>query len=223
MRSPDGKLGFLAALCLSGLAKMAAAATGVSVQAIMADRALVSVDGGPARLMQLGERQGALRLVEIRPSSVVVEQAGKRSEVGLGSRVTVRGGASGKPNGAAGRATLTADGKGHFAAAGSINGAPATLLVDTGASVVALPRSLAAQAGVRFDAAQRALIHTANGQTPAWRVLLNSVEVGGIRLHMVEAVVVEDKQLPVALLGMSFLNRTDMRREGDLLTLVQRY
>jgi aspartyl protease family protein len=95
--------------------------------------------------------------------------------------------------------------------------------VDTGASVVALPRSVAESAGVQLDSGQRAMIHTANGKAPAWRVMLNSVQVGGIRQHLVEAVVVEDGQLPVNLLGMSFLNRTDMRRDGDIMTLVQRY
>lgn len=198
------------------------AATGVTVQGIMADRALVSVDGGPARMLRVGDRYGAVRLVEIRSGAVVVEQAGLRREVSLGGTLTVRG-TPGKDAETAGKVSITADGKGHFTTVGAINGTPATFLVDTGASVVALPRSLAVQAGVRLDDNQRGLIHTANGKSPAWRVMLNSVQVGGIRLHMVEAVVVADNQLPVNLLGMSFLNRTDMRREGDLLTLVQRY
>lgn len=211
-----------AALCLTSLAVTGQAIAGVTVQGLMADRALVSVDGGPARMLRVGDRYGDVRLVEIRSGAIVVEQAGRRAVVNLGGPLTVRG-SSAKDMADEGRVTITADGKGHFSTVGSINGTPVTFLVDTGASVVALPRSLAIQAGVRLDDGQRVLIHTANGKSPAWRTLLNSVQVGGIRIHMVEAVVVENTQLPVALLGMSFLNRTDMRREGDLLTLVQRY
>jgi aspartyl protease family protein len=47
--------------------------------------------------------------------------------------------------------------------------------------------------------------------------------LGSLGANLVEAVVVEDAKLPFALLGMSFLNRMDMRREGDSLTLLQRY
>jgi aspartyl protease family protein len=46
--------------------------------------------------------------------------------------------------------------------------------------------------------------------------------VGGITLHQVDGVVLESG-LDVALLGMSFLNRTDMKREGQTMTLTQRY
>jgi len=40
---------------------------------------------------------------------------------------------------------------------------------------------------------------------------------------MVEAIIMEDAQLSVPLLGMSFLKRTNMKNEGDRLTLIQRY
>jgi aspartyl protease family protein len=53
-------------------------------------------------------------------------------------------------------------------------------------------------------------------------VSLNSVKVGGIALHQVEGLVVESG-LEVSLLGMSFLNRTDMKREGQTMTLTRRY
>jgi aspartyl protease family protein len=210
------------ALCLSGPGVTAALGADVAVQAIMGDRALIAVDGGRGRLLRPGEAHAGVRLLEIQSGKVVVELAGRKQVVPLGGRVNARATAATRAGGVD-KAVLHADGKGHFSASGAINGIPATLLVDTGASVVALPRSLALQAGVRLDDNQRALIHTANGRTPAWHAVLNSVQVGDIRLNLVEAVVVEDRQLPFPLLGMSFLNRTDMHREGDQLTLVQRY
>jgi aspartyl protease family protein len=89
--------------------------------------------------------------------------------------------------------------------------------------MVTLPKSVARQAGVDFRNAKPTMISTANGVAPAQRVTLNSVRLGGIRANLVEALVVDDQSLPVALLGMTFLNRTDMNRQGDSLTLKQRY
>jgi aspartyl protease family protein len=49
------------------------------------------------------------------------------------------------------------------------------------------------------------------------------VKVGDITLYGVEAVVLEGDGLKVALLGMSFLNRTEMKRDGQALTLIRRF
>jgi aspartyl protease family protein len=54
-------------------------------------------------------------------------------------------------------------------------------------------------------------------------VVLDSVSVGGITAYNVEAVVAQAQGLDVALLGMSFLNRTEMRRDGAYMTLTKRY
>jgi len=51
---------------------------------------------------------------------------------------------------------------------------------------------------------------------------LDSVRVGGIELHNVDALVVEGG-LDQALLGMSFLNRVEMQRDGAMMTLTQRF
>jgi aspartyl protease family protein len=65
-------------------------------------------------------------------------------------------------------------------------------------------------------------VQTAAGVVPAWRVKFNTVKVGGIALNQVEGMVVETG-LSMPLLGMSFLNRMEMRRDGQTMTLIQRY
>ena len=67
------------------------------------------------------------------------------------------------------------------------------------------------------------MMNTANGTTPAYRIKLDTVRVGDVSLNSVDAVVMEATSLPAALLGMSFLNRMDMKREGDTMTLTKRY
>lgn len=63
---------------------------------------------------------------------------------------------------------------------------------------------------------------TANGMAKVWRVRLANVKVGNITLHDVDATV-HQHDMPIVLLGMSFLNRMEMRRDGTALTLTQRY
>jgi aspartyl protease family protein len=65
-------------------------------------------------------------------------------------------------------------------------------------------------------------MRTANGIVDARRVVLRSVRVGDVSIDNVEAAVVPMPGMP-ALLGMSFLNRMNMRREGDILTLTKRF
>ncbi len=216
--------GWVAGVVIVGMIPgFAAQAASVGLGGVMGgDRALIAIDGAPARVMRVGETRQGVRLVEVRANAVVVEVDRQRREVRLGGLVS--GGAdAGDAAAERGRAVLLADGRGHFTADARVNGVPVAFLLDTGASSVALPRSVATRAGVRLEQAGQVRIQTANGPALAHRVMLNSVQLGGITLHMVEAVVLEDGRLPVPLLGMSFLSRTDLRQEGGRLTLLQRY
>lgn len=165
--------------------------------------------------MAVGEVHQGVKLLAVRGQQAEIEQDGRRRTLDMGF--------SGGGAAPAGKTTLSADGRGHFLVQGVVNGSAARFLVDTGASLVALPASVARQAGVRLDAGNQVWVNTANGRVRAHRVFLNSLRVGEVRAHMVEALVMEDGQLPIGLLGMSFLNRVNMNREGDLLTLTQRY
>jgi aspartyl protease family protein len=189
----------------------------VNLSGILGDKALLSIAGSPPRVMQVGEVRQGVRLISVQGDQVVVEEHGRRRPISLGF-------ASSAPSApTANETVLYADGSGHFTATGKVNGTAVGFLVDTGASLVTLPRSVAVRAGVSLDNAAQAGVLTAGGVVTAWHVLLNTVSVGDIALHMVDAVVLDDTKLPVALLGMSFLNRTDMTRTGVMLTLTQRY
>jgi aspartyl protease family protein len=76
--------------------------------------------------------------------------------------------------------------------------------------------------GIDYRRGQPAMVSTANGMAPAYRVRLDTVRVGDLELNQVDALV-QEQGLPIALLGMSFLNRIEMRRSGDQMTLVRRY
>lgn len=214
----------LAALCLFVVGS-AGAQTSVTVSGVMGDKALVSVNGAAPRVVRPGESVAGVRLVGVGPQGVEMLVDGRRHVLAIGQGVHAPITASGAEGAASagGRVVLTADGRGHFAAAGTVNGLPVRFMVDTGASLVCLPSSIARQAGINLAEATPVVINTANGRARAQRVVINSLKLGRISVSLVEALVVEDAALSQPLLGMSFLNRTNMLREGDTLVLTQRY
>jgi aspartyl protease family protein len=120
-----------------------------------------------------------------------------------------------------GRVTLRRNIDGHFAARVLVNGRPATFLVDTGASSVVLPWRVADDLGYDPNALSFIVtVGTANGNAVAAPIRIGRMEMGGIVLENVEAMVVEEGKLSHPLLGMSFLNRLHgFDVTGNTLTL----
>ena len=96
------------------------------------------------------------------------------------------------------------------------------MLLDTGATMIALSAADALRLGIDYKKGTRGMVNTANGTAPVYRVTLNTVKVGDIELNQVDALI-QEAGLPFALLGMSFLNRTEMQRQGAQMTLTKRY
>lgn len=110
---------------------------------------------------------------------------------------------------------------GHFVARGSVNGAPISLLVDTGASTVVLKTADAERAGIDLSALNFTTpVSTANGSTFAAPVRLRRLAIGDIVVDDIEALVAQPGNLNESLLGMSFLRRLrSYEFSGDFLTL----
>lgn len=192
-------------------------ATQINVTGLFKDRAMVMINGGKPRVLAAGESEQGVRLVAADAQSATFEVDGKRRVLSMGQTYAGSGG-SAKPV-----VSLNADGRGHFFTTGTINGRSIDFMVDTGASSVAISSREADRLGIDYRSGQRGWVSTANGMTAAYRVLLNNVRIGGISLNMVPGMVLEGDGMSVALLGMSFLNQLDMKREGTIMTLTQRY
>jgi aspartyl protease family protein len=109
---------------------------------------------------------------------------------------------------------------GHYHVDAEINGRSVAVLVDTGASVVALTADDADAAGIFVrDRVFTGRIQTANGSARVAPVLLDEVTIGDITVRDVRAVVSEPGALSVSLLGMTFLNQLDRvdMRSGKLI------
>jgi len=201
--------------CGAGLAQ----ASDVSVVGVFPSRgAVLIVDNAGPQSVLIGHRLGAVTLISVDKTGAVIEESGRRRTVALGPHVTGTPGPS-----RAAQVTLMADPSGHFVSEGSINGASIRFLVDTGATVVAIPGKDAREIGLNFSRAERGIAMTANGPVRTYYIKLDSVKLGGIELLNVDGMVIDGGGLTQPLLGMSFLNRLEMRREGDSMTLRRRF
>jgi aspartyl protease family protein len=104
--------------------------------------------------------------------------------------------------------SIPRDGRGHFETEGRIDGQRIAFMVDTGATVVALNESSAARFGVRPSLGDyNATVTTANGTVKAARTQLAMIDVGGLVVRDVDALVLPDEALSENLLGLSFLSK----------------
>lgn len=194
-------------------------ATDVTVVGLFSGKAVITVNRGAPRTLAAGESTAeGVKLISSDSRGAVLEIDGKRQALEMGQHFE-----SPTQSGSRRAVTLAPDSRGHFVTDGAINGSHVRFLVDTGATFVSIPASEAKRLGIDYRKGQRGTSQTANGPAVVYRVALDSVTLGDITLFNVTAVVHDSAGLDVVLLGMSFLNRTEMRREGRVLTLTKRY
>ena len=109
---------------------------------------------------------------------------------------------------------------GHYWAWARMDGQAVRVLIDTGATAVALTPEDARRIGVDVDLlVYNRDVNTAQGMTHAAPVTLSHVSVDGADITQVEALVVP-RGLSASLLGMSYLGRLesfDANRQGMVL------
>lgn len=108
---------------------------------------------------------------------------------------------------------------GHYVATGTINDNAVTFLLDTGASDIAIPESLADEIGLTKGPA--ITVKTANGDTLAYRTYLDKVALGDIVLHDLNATILMNITGEDVLLGMNFLKHFEIIQKGRTLTIRQ--
>jgi len=204
--------------CAAGAAGAAGAAQNVTLQGTLGSKALLIVDGEPPKVVSPGESAGGVKLISVAGEQAEVEIGGKRHTLRVGDAPASVGGA---PADGGDTVVLTADSRGHFITQGSINNRPAQFMVDTGASLIALDASEATRLGLDYRKGRRVQMSTANGVTTGYQIELSEVRIGDVTVYGVGAVVTT-ASMPTILLGNSFLNRFNMRRESDQMTLQRR-
>ncbi len=201
------------ALALLAVPAAPALAATVMVMSLAQGRTDLMVNGVTVRTLRDGQSspEGVV-LVSATPQAATVDVDGKRYTLRLGESTTST-------------LVLSANAGGLFLTTAYINGVPVQVIVDTGASTVAINRVDAARMGIDYSSGRRVVYGTANGPAAAWQVTLRSVQVGDIVVSNVAASVLEGgpEQMPMVLLGSTFLEHVDIQRNGGTLIITKRW
>lgn len=189
----------------------------VGLAGVMGSKAMLMINGGEPQSVAIGQSLDGVKVVSVQGDQVVVEVAGRKRPLRVGQHAIGAGSGDGS-----GKVVLNADGRGHFFTAGTVNGTSVRFVVDTGASSIALGVSDARRIGLVASRGTRGMTQTANGVVAVTRIKLDTVRVGDITLHNVDATILPT-EMPAALLGMSFLSRMEMQQDGGIMTLKKRF
>lgn len=216
MTTGHSSLGWLPCLCLLLAAPLQAVEVGIA--GVFPNKALLVIDGAPPKGVAVGQKtEQGVKLVAVEDGAAVIEVDGKRRTLRVGQSVVSQQSADRTPT-----LTLSSDASGHFYATGNINGGTIRFLVDTGATMVSIGASDARRLGLDLRNAQVGYTQTANGTARVYKVILSTVRIGDVTLTDVDGLV-HESDMPIALLGMSFLNRMEMQRDGQRMILKKRY
>jgi aspartyl protease family protein len=155
---------------LAALALLAACAAAdgqtVSLQGMLGHQALLIVDGAAPKGVAPGDSWHGVKVLSTSGDEAVLEIGGRRQTLHVGEAPASVGGRGAS---AGTRIVLTAGTGGHFSTQGAINGQSARMMVDTGATFVAMGVDEAQRLGVDWRRGQQGSMNTANGVTPAWK------------------------------------------------------
>ena len=209
---------FSLSLLLLALVAPPSFAADVALVGLIGAKAIVVIDGGAPRTLAPGQKTAeGVVLLGIENQAASFEINGQKRTLSMGQAY------SAGPRDGRQIVTIAADASGHFVTMGSINGSSVRFLVDTGATFVSLAAAEARRLGINYLQGERSRMQTANGLTGAYKVKLDSVRIGDVELKNVDGVVSENDIMGMTLLGMSFLNRMEMKREGQSMTLTRRF
>ncbi len=192
----------------------------IRILGLFSGKAVVQLDGRQ-RLLRAGQTSPeGVMLVSANAREAVLEVNGKRDTYTLGIHISSSYAA---PEGRELSVQIWPDAMGMYTVIGSINGFPVRFLVDTGATAIAMNAAEAKRLGIDYRVVGKpGMASTASGVVKSYGVMLDRVKVGDIQLRNVRAGVIDGSHPRHVLLGMTFLSRVEMARQGQLLELKTR-
>lgn len=185
----------------------------IQVEALLPNTAVLMIDG-QRRTLRAGESYQGVTLVSADARAAVLEIDGERQTVGLNRMITTRYSDPEKR-----QVDIPRNDRRQYITTAQINGRSVSVVVDTGANIVAMSSDHAERLGIDFRQGRPAKLETASHVVDAWMVNLASVEVGGIRVDNVQASVSEGDFPATILLGMSYLEHVELREKNGVLSL----
>ncbi|BBM01875.1 TIGR02281 family clan AA aspartic protease [Microbulbifer sp. GL-2] len=186
----------------------------VQLKGLFGNSALLEIDGRQRILKSGDESPEGVSLLEATTSYARISVAGREQKLTLNAPI-----AASYVRAEKAKVRLSADSRGHYSTDAWVNGMRVPMMVDTGATNIAINYPTARRLGLNLSTARKVPVATANGMTSAYLINLSSVTIGGIKLHNVAATVHSDDFPRVVLLGNSFLGRVDMEQQSGVLIL----
>lgn len=218
-----------------------AQASHVALGGVIGNKAMLVIDGAPPKTLAVGEEYHGIELLNVQGKTATI--AMKRAN-GTTERRTLRVGevpvtvnapypseaqvnisqSDAKTNNAQrcvpGEKYIPVSNYGMFKTQGYINGRAVQFMVDTGATYISMDEKQAVALGIRnYEQGRATTMSTANGTVKAYIIHLDTVNVGGIELKNVPALVGGDQD--ILLLGNSFLSKLEVEMTTNQLILRQ--
>jgi aspartyl protease family protein len=212
----------LVGLCLASAPSSAVFNKTIYVVALSQDNIVVMIGGRYQRLAVGQSSSDGVKLISADSEAAVLEIEGKQVSYGLNAPLSNV--APPAPETASTR--ISPDSRGMYITTAKLNGHSTEVMVDTGATSVAMNESHASSLGLDYKKHHNGIVNvsTASGVAAAYTVSLDEVSINGVRQRYVEAVVVQGNFPRQILLGMSFLKYVDMQRQPNgILELKQRH
>ena len=202
------------------MATQAVANTQINVVGLFNNKALVIINGASPQTLSSGQTKNGVKLITATSESAIFLVEGKQQTLKMGQAASVIANTAPANNDPV---SLYATSQGHFYGNLSINGVSLKYVVDTGATSVAMNSGDAKHAKIDYEKGEKGTASTANGLVSVYRLKLNTLKIGTIILNNVDVSVIEGGFPSEVLLGMSALNRMDMRRDNSVMTLTKKY
>jgi aspartyl protease family protein len=199
-------------------ADVGAASLEIEVVGLFKDTAVVSINGQQRMLRVAQTSPEGVHLVSADSEKAVISIDGESRTLYLSTKVS--GGFKPREEESV---SIQRNNAGQYVVGGTINDRAVRFLVDTGANIVALNSVQAGRLGLNLESGKRVQTTTASGVVTSYQVVLNSVQVGGIRMINVPAAVLPGNHPTDILLGMTFLEGVVMREEQGVMVLTSKY
>jgi aspartyl protease family protein len=190
-----------------------AAASSVEVEALLGKTAVLLING-ERKTLRVGQSFAGVTLVSTQPTSATLNINGNSETVGLSQRVGTNFQQTQEQV-----VTIPRDEMLQYQTTATINGRSVLVLVDTGANRVAISSAQARTMNIDYGIGEPTKVETASGLSSAYAVTLQSVNVGGIQVDNVPAMVVEGAYPATVLLGMSYLRHVKLQEHNGILSL----
>ena len=191
-------------------------AVDIQVKGLFGNSAVLIIDG-KQKLLKVGKEYGGVKLISANSKMALVEIDGKRHKLGMSRRISANFKAAETVE-----VRLSQGRGGHYIAKGRINNRSAEMMVDTGATSIAMSSNAANALGIDYRNANTVNVSTASGIAQGHVVTLRSVSVGTVTVNNVDAIITEGAFPHIILLGNSFLSRVSMSEQNGVLVLTSK-